>query len=246
MLTDLPVEEGFRLRGLETTRLDTFLDAAFAFVLTLLVISFDELPSNREELLDAVKLIPAFAASFMTLMVFWISHRTWSRRYGFETRRTVHLSLALIFVVLVYVYPLRVIFESMFASLTNDYLPTTFGIDDYVTLRTMFVAYSAGFLSMCLLMRQLYAAPLARAAQLGLTAEELVRTRVDVIGWTYSALFAVTSVLIAVFMPDGPWIPLAGYIYFVMLTLRPLLDQWLRRRLVVSQPPAPTPSGNGG
>ena len=45
-LEGLTVEDRFRLRGLEVTRLDTFVDAAFAFVLTLLVISFDAIPSN--------------------------------------------------------------------------------------------------------------------------------------------------------------------------------------------------------
>ena len=240
MLAELPVENGFRLRGLETTRLDTFLDAAFAFVLTLLVISFDELPSNRAELLRAVKTVPAFAASFATLMMFWASHRTWSRRYGFENAATVRLSLGLIFVVLVYVYPLRVIFEAMFASLTDDYLPTSFGINDYMTLRTMFVFYSAGFLLMCVLMRQLYAAPLRRASALALDRDELAQTRLDVAGWSYSAVFAVASILIAVLMPDGPFIPLAGYIYFVMLLSRPL---WLGfRRNVSDRRAAPAPS----
>jgi hypothetical protein len=41
------------LRGLEVTRLDTFVDAAFAFALTRLVISFDEIPSGISEKLAA-------------------------------------------------------------------------------------------------------------------------------------------------------------------------------------------------
>ncbi len=54
-LDSLTVESQFRLRGLQVTRLDTFIDAAFAFVLTLLVISFDEIPSNYAEMMAAVK-----------------------------------------------------------------------------------------------------------------------------------------------------------------------------------------------
>ena len=45
-LASLTIENRMRLRGLEVTRLDTFIDAAFAFVLTLLVISFDEIPQT--------------------------------------------------------------------------------------------------------------------------------------------------------------------------------------------------------
>ena len=37
-LADLPSNNGFRLRGLEATRLDTFVDAAVAFATTMLVI----------------------------------------------------------------------------------------------------------------------------------------------------------------------------------------------------------------
>jgi len=81
-LNGLPVEEQFRLRGLEVTRLDTFIDAAFAFVLTLLIISFDEIPSTYPELMLAVKRIPAFAFSFMIVMMFSASAHQPSLRSG--------------------------------------------------------------------------------------------------------------------------------------------------------------------
>ena len=91
-LDGLTVENDFRLRGQESSRLDTFVDAAFAFVLTLLVISFDEIPSSYPEMLEAVKRIPGFAASFAVLMMFWLQHRLWSRRFGLE--RVVSHSLS--------------------------------------------------------------------------------------------------------------------------------------------------------
>ncbi len=141
-LDSLAVEKRFRLRGLEVTRLDTFIDAAFAFVLTLLVISFDQIPSSNAEMIDAAKRVPAFAASFATLMLFWLEHRNWSRRYGLENSRTIGLSLALIFVVLVYVYPLRTLFEGMFFSLSDGFFPASFQIESFADLRTMFVTYS--------------------------------------------------------------------------------------------------------
>ena len=128
-LARLTVEKEVRLRGLEVTRLDTFVDAAFAFVLTLLVISFDDIPSDYAEMLAAVKRIPGFAASFAVLMLFWLQHRRWSRRYGLENQSTLLYSLLLIFVMLVYVYPLRMIFEGMFSHLTGGYLSTSYRID---------------------------------------------------------------------------------------------------------------------
>ena len=54
-LTSLEKSGHFYKRGEQTTRLETFVDAAFAFALTLLVISFDAVPQNYQELMNALK-----------------------------------------------------------------------------------------------------------------------------------------------------------------------------------------------
>ncbi len=54
-----PVEHGFRMRGLEMTRLEVFIDAAVAFPVTMLVISFDNMPRSYDEGILASKSIPA-------------------------------------------------------------------------------------------------------------------------------------------------------------------------------------------
>jgi uncharacterized membrane protein len=215
-LDDLAVEEGFRLRGLEVTRLDTFIDAAFAFVLTLLVISFDQIPSNYEEMLEAVKRIPAFAASFATLMMFWLQHRHWSRRYGLENSKTVLLSLTLIFVVMVYVYPLRMVYEGMFYSLSNGYFPVGYQVDTYRDLRGIFVIYSGGFLLMSLILSQLYRAALVNRDFLALSVVEQHKTKMSTRGWMIAAAFGAISILLALFVPDA-WITIAGYMYFALI-----------------------------
>ena len=94
-------------RGREVTRIEAFVDAAFAFAVTLLVISFDAIPDSVPALVAALKGVPAFAASFALLAWIWWSHAAWSRRYGLDDGRSVLLSLLLVFLVLVYVYPLR-------------------------------------------------------------------------------------------------------------------------------------------
>lgn len=214
-LAALTTEKGFRLRGAETSRLDTFVDAAFAFVLTLLVISFDEIPSDYEEMVTAIKRIPAFAVSFALLMLFWIEHRQWSRRYGFENGTTVGLSLALIFVVLVYVYPLRSIAESMFSAFTGGYLAASFSIETVDQLRGLFVFYSAGFCAMSLILRQLLRAALQAQAALRLDAYEVVWTTVNMRIWTLCTLAGAASILLALTMPPG-LAALAGYVYWLL------------------------------
>jgi uncharacterized membrane protein len=226
-LDALTVENQFRLRGLEVTRLDTFVDAAFAFVLTLLVISFDDIPSNIPEMLAAVKRIPGFAASFAMLMVFWLQHRKWSRRYGLENHRTILHSLILIFVMLVYVYPLRMFFEGMFSNLTGGYLSTSYQIETYNELRLMFVFYSAGFLAMSLLVSQLFRLAIRSSTSLGLNSIELRKTRIEMHAWALTASFGLLSILLALTLPDA-WVLAAGYMYFALfaaLRLPAFLDR---------------------
>ncbi len=227
-LDSLTVESQFRLRGLEVTRLDTFIDAAFAFVLTLLVISFDEIPSNYAEMMAAVRRIPAFAASFALLMMFWLPHRRWSRRYGLENSRTILLSLGLILVVFVYVYPLRTIFESMFSFLSGGYLSSSFRIETYEELRGIWMFYSAGFLAMSLLFNQLYRATMRSSTLLALNQIELRRTRINMHAWAVAATFGLLSILLALVVADA-WVSVAGYIYFALIPAMRLLS-FLDRR----------------
>src|SRR5690606_32467153 len=91
------------------SRLDTFVDAAFAFSLTLLVISYNQLPDSVDELREALRRLPVFLFCFALVGMFWNAHRLWRVRCGGNDGWSVLLSLALVMVVLVYVYPLRMV-----------------------------------------------------------------------------------------------------------------------------------------
>ena len=57
-LDALPRLAGFRLRGLSMTRLETFIDAAFAFAITMLVIATQQIPDDIETLSRLSKMCP--------------------------------------------------------------------------------------------------------------------------------------------------------------------------------------------
>ena len=95
-LEALPQLDGFRLRGLEMTRLETFIDAAFAFAVTMMVIASDRVPDDINALLAAFKHVPAFVASVAVLGIFWRGHWIWSRRYGLEDGVSIFISWALL------------------------------------------------------------------------------------------------------------------------------------------------------
>ena len=96
-LNKTPIENGIRLRGSNMTRLETLTDAAFAFAITMLVISVGKIPSNVEELINALKAIPAFLFAFSIIALFWSSHRNWSRYYGIEDIISRMITFGLIF-----------------------------------------------------------------------------------------------------------------------------------------------------
>src|SRR3982750_269648 len=106
-LDALPRIDGFRLRGIEMTRLETFIDAAFAFAVTTMVIASDRAPDDINALLGAFRNVPAFVASVAVLGIFWRGHWLWSRRYGLEDGVSTFISWALLVSVLIYIYPLK-------------------------------------------------------------------------------------------------------------------------------------------
>ena len=71
-------------RGETTTRVEAFVDGAFAFALTLLAISGDHIPTSIDELIVALKGLPAYAASFALVVKVWSSHVQWSRTFGLD------------------------------------------------------------------------------------------------------------------------------------------------------------------
>src|SRR5256886_6756919 len=112
-LDAIPRLGGFRLRGIAMTRLETFIDAAFAFAITMLVIATQQIPDDIETLLAAFRNVPAFVASIIVLGIFWRDHWLWRRRYGLEDGVSIFISWAMIVTMLIYIYPLKAIFSAM-------------------------------------------------------------------------------------------------------------------------------------
>lgn len=216
-VSGLPVEDGFRLRGAQVTRVETFVDAAFAFSLTLLVIFFNELPDTVAELRDALRRVPTFAACFVLLALFWSAHNRWSRRFGLDDSRSQLLSLALVLVVLVYVYPLRMVTSSALSLLTRGWVPNELGglgEQWLLDLQTVFMVYAVGFGLMSWITWQLNAHALRQGEALALDAQERYDTCSE-IGihriMTFAAVSSLlASALVLAFPPGHGWRGLVG------------------------------------
>src|ERR1700746_2581249 len=127
-LDSLPRLAGFRLRGIAMTRLETFIDAAFAFAITMLVIATQQIPDDIETLLAAFKNVSAFVASIVVLGIFCRGHWLWSRRYGLEDGVSILISWAMIVTILIYIYPLKAIFGAMWNLLSNGQVVKPFSL----------------------------------------------------------------------------------------------------------------------
>src|SRR3954471_11077320 len=97
-------EEYFRWRGNEISRVEGFTDAVFAFAVTLLVVALEG-PRNYRGLLDVLRGFPAFVICFALLMIFWNAHFRYHRRYGLDDLFTRVMTMAILVLVLFFVYP---------------------------------------------------------------------------------------------------------------------------------------------
>ena len=118
------VDRGKILRGENMSRIETFVDAAFAFAFTMLVISIDQIPTNPEELLELSRDIPAFLISAIIIGSIWVTHANWSRHFGLQDSATLYLSLALVMLVLVFVYPIKLMAQASVLYSSGDALGT--------------------------------------------------------------------------------------------------------------------------
>jgi len=154
----------------EITRLEGFSDAVFGFALTLLVVSL-EVPRSYDELMDLMGGFLSFACCFTLLLWIWHEHNTFFRRYGLQDGPTVVINGALLFTVLFYVYPLKFMFDSMFAR----FMPTRHPPVPMVLyqLANASAIYAAGFVVMMLMFVLMYSRAHARRRELGLTELEV-------------------------------------------------------------------------
>lgn len=134
-----------------TDRLDNFTDAAFAFALTLLVIGGTEAPTSVAMLSAAIAEVPAFAIGFAVIAMFWFAHVRWRHYRGDGDWLSALLSVLLVFLVLIYVQPLRAMARSLSTFLGGSGTPFSGDVGD------LFLIYGAGFVAMALTTAALFA-----------------------------------------------------------------------------------------
>lgn len=226
------IELTFRMRGENMTRIETFVAASFGFAITMLIISLDDIPKDIEAFILAIKNVPSFVTSCAVIVLIWYKHADWSRRYGLEDAMTIFLSGALISIVLVFIYPLRLMMQGLFFVMTDGYFPLGIELNSWESLRTMFVFYGAGFLALTINFWALYAHALRQHQKLALSEFEHNFTQRNVTDWLVSSVMSVLVIVVMVFVPTD-YLIYIPHLFFLLFAksyfVKRYYDQKLQR-----------------
>ena len=183
------------------SRLEEFSDAVFGFALTLLVLS-TTVPRSYEDLVGLMKGLPAFACCFALMVWIWYEHDAFFERYPLDDGPTTVINSVLLFFVLVYVYPLKFMFES--------FMKQVFGIQppgdpikqmSLQELANASILYGLGFFVLMSLFALLYWHAYRRRDALALDPLEVFDTRSFAGHHLVSAGVGLFAMLFAIFAP---------------------------------------------
>ena len=201
-------------RSHEPSRLETFSDAVFAFAVTLIIVSL-EVPKSFDDLAETLKGTGSFAVCFTLLFLIWNNQNLFFRYFGLKDAWTATLNGALLFVVLVYVYPLKFLFNVAF--LGNQYHENG-TIKAMITdhdVPTLFLIYGLGYMAINLLFYFMYRWAIKHSTEIGLNEIEVFESKTIRDIFLICSFIGVGSILIAYLVPIQ-FVGFAGFFYTVI------------------------------
>jgi hypothetical protein len=216
-------KQGFRLRGAEVSRIDSFSDVVFGFSLTLIVVS-QSVPHTFDELQAVLLGFVPFAICFLLFINIWLAHYRFFRRYGVHDLPTMWINFALLFTVLLYVYPLKFLFTFVVGK-----TPPGVFTGPYQE-RDLMIVYGAGFAAIQFCFAALYGNAWRQRLRLRLNPLETTLTASSFWDFTGSASIGLICCLMARLLPPDQ-AGVAGYGFMLLIVWGRLHGFVTKRRI---------------
>lgn len=217
---------GQRRPGFALHRVENFSDAVFAFAVTLLVVSL-EVPKSAHELLQTMHGFVAFGVCFVLLITVWAEHSRFFRHYPLTDGITVSLNMLLLFVVLLYVYPMKFLFtvmaDQLFWTLSPD------AIHNENEVHQLMVTYGLGVMAVNGVLLLMHLRARSKRVVLQLSEESLVGLKGALIRNCATGGVGLLSVLIAAFTKDTGMY--SGMVYFLLWPLHQASGTYIGRQM---------------
>ncbi len=222
----------FQPRGSGSDRMEALSDGVFSLAIALMVLS-SSVPSNYQGLLDSMQNVFPFAIAITLIIRIWLQHVRFYYFYGIKDNFVLFLNVVMLFLILIYVYPLKFLFNVLtkigmtlifqVGEPIGDIMSNTLSGSDGTGLMAIFGI--GGFLIYGIY-ALLYHHAYRFKSDLKLTVKEQFITKTEYYRNLIKSLVPLLSAAFAYFHIAGSWsFPASGMIYLLLIVLSSVLKR---------------------
>lgn len=234
------LDQRFGYRGKSATRIEAFSDGVFAVAFALVVLT-SSVPETFDELRAMIQdILPSFIC-IVLLVLIWYQHYIFFLRYGLQNPRIVTINAFLLFMVLIYVYPLKFLARFLVELYGALIFGTRLDIESHFgggmnaeNMSLLMTTYGLGaaliFLTLVWMFRHAY----LKREELDLDEYEIFVTKISINQNLLMSSLPIISTMVAFFQPfssDGLNFTVAGFVYMLYPVIMPIFGHRVQRSL---------------
>jgi len=217
-------------RSVGKKRLDAFVDGAFAFSVTLLAIGSNPAMQSFDDVISRFAHVPAFGLSLLVILSFWWAHRQFSAFVINDDAVSNAISIFIMFLVMIFVFPLSFLSEAFLHWLSEGALPGRGLIAS--EMKGIYLLFGAGYGLMSAAYVLLYWHVMNGRVRLRVPNALLPAAKSRRNNWLLCVLAAIISVILSIVTPIERliWFPMLPYMALILYLLAGVVFKMLKRR----------------